>query len=262
MKKFIAILIVLIVSLPFVVFHFLKLPQEEKNKDKEVVQNKEEDLKDSLNTPNYKPKNDDFTVIDEAPPVPPDPFENVRMNKDISPEEVARLNKIANEPSPFDKEPEPIPILDYKPAKNGELLYETISYREKIDINLGNQIGEKRPIKLRFEPNPENLDSIESFKIIALNGQEIEFDNMTTRDNDSTSSVYIFKDTKNKGNNQIALVYRPDKYNSPSMLFRVNHPKSGYFEGRVNVRTKKGYIYKYKPDSPGTVYGNDVVYDN
>ena len=68
--------------------------------------------------------------------------------------------------------------------------------------------------------------------------------------------------TKNKGNNQIAMVYRPDKYNSPSMLFRVSHPKSGYFEGRVNVRTKKGYIYKYKPDPPGTVYGDDIMYDN
>ena len=262
MKKFIAILIIVVISLPFIVAHFLKLPQEEKSKDIEVVEEKKEDLKDNLNTPNYKPKNNDFTVIDEAPPVPPDPFENVRMNEGIS---EAGLEYIKNKkPSVFlnRKEPEPIPILGYKPAKNGELLYETISYREEIDIELGNQIGEKRPIKLKFEPNPENLDSIESFKIIALNGQEIEFNNMTTRDNNSTSSVYIFKDTKNKGNNQIAMVYRPDKYNSPSMLFRVSHPKSGYFEGRVNVRTKKGYIYKYKPDPPGTVYGDDIMYDN
>lgn len=263
MKKFISILIILIVSLPFVVSHFLKLPQEEKNKDTEVVQNKEEDLKDSLNTPDYKPKNDDFTVIDEAPPIPPDPFENVRMNGGMAQEDIDRLEKFANEPSPFDKEPEPIPVLDYKPSKNDELLYETISYRDDIEgVSLPRGVGEYKPIKLNFEPNGENLKNIESFKILSLDGEELVFDKFDTSHKFSeNSNIYRFEDTKSRGHNRISIVYTDglDINDNPSIGIFVDHINGGSFKGTVNIRTKKGYIFNYKPDPPGTVYGNDVA---
>ena len=258
MKKIIAIIIVLVVSLPFVVAHFLKLPQEEKGKDTKVVQNKEEDLKNSLNTPNYKPKNNDFTVIDKAPSIPPDPFEDFEQETVYSEELAERVRN--RRPSPFDKKPEPIPVLDYKPAKNGEYLYEKLNYGEEIDVQLPPKVGEKAPIKLKFEPNPANMDSIESFKITSLDGHVLEFDTFDRKTIDSEKEgLYVFKDLKNKSNNEIYIVYRAVENDSPSVSISVDHIKTGSFHAIVNARTKKGYIYKYKPVPSGTKYGRDFV---
>lgn len=260
MKKFITILIIVVISLSFIVAHFLKLPQEEKSKGTEVVQNKEKDLKDSLNTPNYKPKNNDFTVIDEAPQVPPDPFENFRMNKGLSAEglEYARNKK----PNPFlnKEEPEPIPVLDYKPAKNGEYLYERLNYGEEIDVRLPPKVGEKAPIKLNFEPNPANMDSIESFKITSLDGHVLEFDTFDSKNVESEKKgLYVFKDLKSKGHNSVMIIYDASSVNEKVMGITVEHFKTGVFRAKINIRTKKGYIYKYKPVPSGTKYGRDFV---
>jgi len=258
MKKFITILIVLIVLIPFVVSHFLKLPQEEKNKDTEVVQNKEEDLKDSLNTPNYKPKNNDFTVIDKAPQVPPDPFEDFEQETVYSEELAERVRN--RRPSPFDKKPEPIQVLDYKPAKNGEYLYERLNYGEEIDVQLPPKVGEKAPIKLNFEPNPANMDSIESFKITSLDGHVLEFDTFDSKNVESEKKgLYVFKDLKSKGHNSVMIIYDASSVNEKVMGITVEHFKTGVFRAKINIRTKKGYIYKYKPVPSGTKYGRDFV---
>ncbi len=259
MKKFIAILVVVFISLPFIFAHFLKLPQEEKNKESEVFEEKKEDLKNVLNTPDYKPKNNDFTVVDEAPPVPPDPFEGFEQTKVEASEEL--VNRIKNmRPSPFDKKPEPIPVLDYKPAKNGEYLYEKLNYGEEIDVQLPPKVGEKAPIKLNFEPNPANMDSIESFKITSLDGHVLEFDTFDRKRVESEKEgLYVFTDLKNKGHNSIKIIYDTVPGGVNYISFSVDHIKTGSFRAVINVISKKGYIYKYKPVPSGTKYGRDFV---
>lgn len=250
MKKFIAILIVLVISLPFIVAHFLKLPQEEKNKDKEVVQNKKEDLKDSLNTPNYKPKNDDFTVIDEAPPIPPDPFEDFNQTEVEASEEL--VNRIKNmRQNPFNKEQ--MPVLNYKPAENGEQLYEVISYGEEIDVYLPERVGNYKPIKLNFEPNAKNFKTIKSFSILSPKGDVVEFNTLVKFKEESDSVTMIFEHDNNS-RKSIYMSYLERADNDGGLSFIVEHSKFGNFKGTINGITKKGYVYSMPPYSPDMNY--------
>jgi len=250
MKKFIAILIILVVSLPFIVAHFIKLPQEEKNKSTEIVKDKkEEDLKDFLNSPNYKPKNNDFTIIDEAPPVPPDPFEDLEQETVYSKELVERVRN--RRVSPFDKEP--MPIIDYKPKKNGEELYEVIGYGEDINVYLPERVGDYMPIKLNFEPNAENFKNIKSFSILSPKGDVVEFNKLVKlkKENDSATIIFQYNDDSRK-NIHMSYLERPN--NNGGLSFIVEHSKFGSFTGTINGMTKKGYVYSMLPYSPDMNY--------
>ena len=182
------------------------------------------------------------------------------MNKGLSEAglEYARNKK----PNPFlnKKEPEPIPVLDYKPAKNGEYLYERLNHGEEINVQLPPKVGRKAPIKLKFEPNPENMDSIESFKIISLDGEILTFDTFDRKTVESEKAgLYVFKDLNNKGHNSAKIIYDtvPGEVNYISLS--INHIKTGSFRASIDVKTKKGYIYKYKPVPSRTKYGRDFV---
>lgn len=261
MKKFITILIIVVISLPFIIAHFLKSPSEEK-KEVVIVENINKDSSgddDSWKNGVIPNSNKKYNLV-ESEPRKPDPFENVRMNNDFTAEEIKRLKNLSLEPSPFDKEPEPIPVLDYKPEKNGEYLYERLNYGEEIDVQLPPKVGEKAPIKLKFEPNPANMDSIESFKITSLDGHVLEFDTFDSKSVESEKKgLYVFKDLKSKGHNSVMIIYDASSVNKKVMGITVDHFKTGVFRAKINIRTKKGYIYKYKPVPSGTKYGRDFV---